>query len=73
MSPAWTMTSAPVVRQAAIVPSIARTELGVADQADAQLRHAAIVLTRCTSVTVTSNNSGAQLRRPRSHQPIVLR
>jgi len=47
MSPAWTMTSAPVVRQAAIVPSIAPTEPGVADQADAQLRHAAIVLTRC--------------------------
>ena len=46
MSPAWTMTSAPVVRQAAIVPSIAPTEPGVADQADAQLRHAAIVLTR---------------------------
>jgi hypothetical protein len=50
------VTSAPVVRQAAIVASIARTEPGVADQADARVRHTAIMLTRCTSANVSSNN-----------------
>ena len=48
-----------VVRQAAIVASIARTEPGVADQADARARYTAIMLTRCTSVIVSSNNSDA--------------
>jgi hypothetical protein len=41
---------------------------GLADHADARVRQTAIMLTRCTSVSVSSNNSAAQLRRGRTNQ-----